>query len=197
VQEFQFIHGYEPLTIALGGTYEPWRCRERSFTLAATTAYRTWSSYIDRHGEAPADAWSDSYTVALGGRYRNLVNTYYADATFVPSPVPAQRGRSSYVDNHRLGVVAGVSGITRLLGVEVRGGFQLQAHRLFARTTAKSPDAAHPVLDEFPDNAVDPTVDPGAFLPEAQGLQTNNPGYPGYASDGWLFGAAITLSAEL
>ncbi len=196
-QEFQLLHGYEPLTVALGGAVEAWSCGGRELTLAGTAEYRTWSSYLDRHGESPADPWHDTYTLALGGRYRNLTNVYYADATYVPSPVPTQNGRSNYVDNPRMGIDAGVIGVTHILGVEVHGGFQLQAHRLFARTTHKDPGAANPVLDEYPDNAVDPTVDPTAFLPEAQGLQTNNPGYPGYSSRGWLFGAGVTLSAEL
>jgi len=197
VQEFSFIHGYEPLTLALGGQVETWHCGDRALMVVGTASYRTWSSYTDRHGDAPLDPWSNTFTVAVGGRYLTAEKFYYAETRFVPSPVPAQSGRTNYVDNHRLAVAAGVGGVTEIFGLRVRGSFQLQAHRLFARSVSKSADAANPVVDEFPDNAVNPTVDPSAFLPEAQGLQTNNPGYPGYSSRGWLFGAGLTLSAEI
>ncbi len=197
LQEFEFVHGYEPLTLALGGAVETWHCADRSFEVMSTVSFRTWSSYEDRHGEAPADPWSDTFTAALGGRFVTEEKIYQVEATFVPSPVPAQTGRSNYVDNDRLGLEAGVGGVTTVFGIRVRGNFQLQAHRFFSRSATKSADAAHPVVDEFPDNAVDPTVDSTVFLPEAQGLQTNNPGYPGYSSRGWLFGAGVTLSAEI
>ncbi len=198
VQEFQFTHGYEPMELSLGGAVDVWRSlpARRAAQVVMTTSYRTWSNYLDRHGDAPLDEWKDTFSVALGGRYRTGVTTVYVNGAFVPSPVPPQTGRTNYVDNHRISVTSGVRTVTRILGVDVKGGFQLQAHYLVARSVTKRADAAHPVVDEFPDNAVDPSVDPSAFLPEAQGLQTNNPGYPGYRSSGWILGAGITLSAD-
>jgi len=198
VQEFQFTNGYEPMELTLGGAADIWRSlpARRAVQAVMTTSYRTWSNYIDRHGDAPLDEWNDTFSVAMGGRYRTGITTFYLDGAFVPSPVPAQTGRTNYVDNHRVSVTSGVRTVTRILGVDVKGGFQLQAHYLVPRSVTKRDDAAHPVVDEFPDNAVDPSVDPSAFLPEAQGLQTNNPGYPGYRSNGWILGAGITLSAD-
>jgi hypothetical protein len=198
LQEFEFTHGYEPLSVNLGGALDVWRDYDldRALTVVATTAYRTWSNYRDRHGEEPLDSWDNTLSVAAGARYRSRDTTYYVDGAFVPSPVPKQNGRTNYVDNHRLSTTVGIRATSRVLGVDIRGGFQLQAHRLFGRSITKDPNAANPVVDEFPDNAVDPTVDPAAFLPEAQGLQTNNPGYPGYSSSGWILGAGLTLSAD-
>jgi hypothetical protein len=199
VQEFAFTSGYEPLSLSLGGAVDVWTDTsplKRAVTAVATGTYRTWSRYEDRHGEHPGQEWKDTVQVAAGGRYRSGESLGYVDATFVPSPVPRQSGRSNYVDNHRVSVTTGIRAVTEILGVSIKGGFQLQAHQLIARHTSKNPDAADPVLDEFPDNAVDPTVDPSAFLPEAQGLQSNNPGYPGFSSEGWIFGAGITMSAD-
>jgi len=50
------------------------------------------------------------------------------------------------------------------------------------------------ILDEFPDGVV--TLLDGAPMPEAEGLQTNNPGFPGYRSGGWTFVAGGSLRVE-
>lgn len=198
LQEFNFTHGYEPLSLNLATAVDVYDCPadRRTVTAVATGTYRTWSNYRDRHGEAPLDPWDDVLSVAVGGRYTKDDSVAYLDAAFVPTPVPAQRGRTNYVDNHRASVTAGVRTVTTILGVAVKGGFQLQAHSLLPRSVTKSSDAANPVVDEFPDNSVDPTVDPRAFLPAAEGLQTNNPGFPGFSSSGWIIGAGLTLSAD-
>lgn len=192
-QEFAFTHGYEPWTLALGTAWDVMRTPGCDLTLVANAAWRNWSSYRDRHSESPRDPWNNTFTVSLGGRYRSGPTQVFADATYVPSPVPTQDGRDNYVDNDRLGLVTGVNSETRLLGAHLTGGFFLQAHRLFRRSVQKSLDAANPIIDEFPDSAVDPAVDPAAYLPEAQGLQTNNPGYPGYSSSGFVLAFGLTV----
>jgi hypothetical protein len=53
------------------------------------------------------------------------------------------------------------------------------------------------VVDEFPESV---DLMTGETLADAVGFQSNNPGYPGYASEGWLFtfGASIrTVSPEV
>jgi hypothetical protein len=47
------------------------------------------------------------------------------------------------------------------------------------------------MVDELPDDAVDARGDP---FPGAAGLQTNNPGWPGFGSDGWILGGSLTLT---
>jgi hypothetical protein len=199
VQEFAFTSGYEPLSLSIGGAVDVWNDdspAKRGVTAVATGTYRTWSKYEDRHGEAPVQEWKDTVQIAAGGRYRSGESLGYVDATFVPSPVPRQSGRSNYVDNHRVSFTTGIRAVNEILGVRIKGGFQLQAHHLIARHTTKDLGHQTPVSDEFPDNSVNPTVDPSAFLPDAQGLQTNNPGFPGFSSEGWIFGAGITVSAD-
>ena len=65
------------------------------------------------------------------------------------------------------------------------------------RDFAQAATALGRAFDEFPDNAVNPVEDPTAPLPEAQGLQTNNPGYPGFSSEGWLLAAGLSLEMPL
>jgi long-chain fatty acid transport protein len=60
------------------------------------------------------------------------------------------------------------------------------------RAVTKRPGAAHPVVDEVPDGAVDRAT--GLPLPEVSGLQTNNPGYPGYTSWAAMLGVGLVLS---
>jgi len=51
-------------------------------------------------------------------------------------------------------------------------------------------DGEPSVVDEVPDDA----VVGGAPLPGREGLQTNNPGWPGFSSAGWVLGMAIALN---
>jgi hypothetical protein len=78
-------------------------------------------------------------------------------------------------------------------------GGQLQAHRLLPRHQSKLPTptradgknlAPERVKDELPDDA-ELGGDP---LDGAQGLQTNNPGWPGFGSEGWILGATVYVS---
>lgn len=192
-QAFSFTHGYEPLTIALGASVDAWACEDRRLVLAANATWRGWSSYLDRHSNEPLDPWQDTVSASMGGRYTMGETEVFFDATLVPSPVPDQTGRTNYVDNTRLGFSGGIRADTRVLGSNVSGGFFIQGHRLLARSVTKDAAAEHPVIDEFPDNAVDPLVDANQPLPEAQGLQTNNPGFPGYESRGFIIAAGVDV----
>jgi hypothetical protein len=48
-------------------------------------------------------------------------------------------------------------------------------------------------VDEFP-SSIDGRT--GVPIPQSAGLQTNNPGYPGFSSEGWLFGAGVSITAR-
>jgi hypothetical protein len=49
------------------------------------------------------------------------------------------------------------------------------------------------VRDEVPDDAV--VIDQP--LAGRSGLQTNNPGFPGYGSSGWVHGGGVYLSIDM
>ena len=67
-------------------------------------------------------------------------------------------------------------------------GFQLQAQQLLSRYNKKDDEL---IRDEVPDGSVDAQRDP---IPQAEGLQTNNPGWPGFSSEGWILAGAISVA---
>ena len=192
----RFTHDYLPLTFGLGAAQDL-----GGFTLVASAVHARWSTYRDRHDERPDPAyrWYDTLAGQVGLRHRWAALRSFLDAGYAPSPVPAQTGRSNYVDNDRLSGSGGVEWRSR--DGRWRAGLQLQVHRLLSRETTKlapppAPDGVnrtpHLVTDEVPDDA----VVGGQPLPGREGLQTNNPGWPGYSSEGWLFGGALTVSVR-
>ena len=196
VQQFAFVNGYEPLTLGAGARLAfPSETPDTRLLVAADLRWRAWSGYIDRVGLRPTTPWSDTLSATLGARYEAPELTLSLDAAWTPSPVPPQTGRENYVDNDRLGVAAGLESRFDLFGVRLRAGLGVQIHRLLEAAVVKDPNAPNPVRDEFPDNAVDPLT--GDNLPGSLGIQSNNPGYPGYASSGWLLGASLSLKVDL
>lgn len=198
----RFTHAYLPWRFALGATHE---LGQSGWSLAATGLAAVWSTYVDRHGERPRPsyAWFNTISTALGARYRTVATRTFLDAVYAPSPVPEQDGRSNYVDNDRLGGGAGWEWQGALWGGSVRAGLQMQAHRLLGRevhklvpeptstpTSMSTGARSALVLDEVPDDA----VVAGQPLPGREGLQTNNPGWPGFASSGWILAASANLS---
>jgi long-chain fatty acid transport protein len=195
----QFTHAYMPLTIAAGGSY----ALGRSWTATALATWARWSRYRDRHGERPSGnyAWSDTITASAGARWGRGRTHAWLDAIYQPSPVPPQTGRSNYVDNDRAGVSAGADWETTLWGSRVKVGVTAIGHRLFEQHVTKftPPDDAAPgaypelVRDEVPDDAIDVL---GAPVPNRVGLQTNNPGFPGFGSRGWVLGGGINVTVH-
>ncbi len=191
------VHDYMPWRATLGAEVDVLTVRRYRMALAASVKYAAWSNYEDRHGDPPSVyggdlAWKDTLTVSAGVRHRYGPVRGFVDWQYAPSPVPAQVGRSNYVDNDRLGVAAGGDVELTLGDTKLRPGIQLTGYRLIRRHVTKD-DAR--ILDELPDRAVfSQTRDP---VPGAAGLQTNNPGWPGFASEGWVYGATFTLSVPL
>jgi hypothetical protein len=102
--------------------------------------------------------------------------------------VPPQTGRTNYVDNDRVGLTVGGDYDFRLGGLHFRPGLGASGQLLMRRYQAKD-DAL--IRDELPDNTVDRNLDP---VPAARGLQTNNPGWPGFASEGFVWSANVWLT---
>jgi long-subunit fatty acid transport protein len=159
---------------------------------------------VARHGDRPTPAypWSDVLSPTLGVRYRVGALSALADVAFTPTPVPAQTGRTNYVDNDRISGALGSEYGFRLLGSDMNVGVQVQAHQLRERHQAKLPTPTRPdgtnlapelVKDEVPDDA----QLSGEPVEGAAGLQTNNPGWPGFASEGWLVSASVNLKVML
>ncbi|HVU03238.1 MAG TPA: hypothetical protein VHE30_15865 [Polyangiaceae bacterium] len=190
---FKEVHDYVPWIAAIGADFDLNPGSAHAVSIAWTTAYEAWSGYVDRHGERPeaageAFAWKDVITVSAGARYKHGPVRTYLDVTYHPSPVPLQTGRTNYVDNDRAGLTLGGEYEVKVLNHRLRFGVGAQAQRLFPRYQAKN-DAL--IVDEFPDGSVDRDLKP---IPGSRGLQTNNPGWPGFASEGWILGGHLYAS---
>lgn len=189
------VFHFMPWMTALGAEVD--LLERTAFTLSATGSvrYAFWSDYEDRHGQSPGSYGSqlgfhDTLSGALGVRYSTHAYRAWVDLSYVPSPVPDQVGRSNYVDNDRLGLLLGGDVDLGIGGIRL--GMQLFAHRLLKRHVTKDPSR---LRDELPDDAVfAESFDP---VPGAGGLQTNNPGYPGFGSQGWVTGGSLTLRVPL
>jgi hypothetical protein len=200
----RYVLDYTPWQVGLGAAFELLHASTHTLALAGSLQYGMWSSYQDRHGErpSPAYAWSDTVSATLGLRHNHRILSSSLDLAYVPSPVPAQTGRSNYVDNDRLGVSLGLQLALNVFGLDITLGAQLQAHALLPRHQGKLPTPTGPdgknlaperVKDELPDDA----QLSGEPVAAAQGLQTNNPGWPGFSSGGIILAGSAYLSLPL
>ena len=200
-----FTHDYLPWKLAAGSSYDVVRTKETSVTVVGTAAYARWSDYVDRHNQKPtgAYAWYDTLGGSAGMRYQHGPFRGLLDGVYEPSPVPDQTGRTNYVDNDRLGGALGFDYVFRVLGGKLRAGAQIQVHRFLPRRTHKlaaySTGMTRPdlVIDEVPDDAtagIDPITGIPRPLEGREGLQTNNPGWPGFYSAGWILGGSCHVT---
>jgi hypothetical protein len=199
-----FVLNYTPWQLALGAAFDVIHSPEQTLSAVGSLQYATWSTYIDRHGDKPtaAYAWGDVLSPTLGFRYRLGSISALADASYVPTPVPQQTGRTNYVDNNRISASLGGELGFGLFGRDAHVGLQLQAHHLLPRRQTKLPTPTSPsgeiiaperVRDEVPDDALSGRNP----LPGAQGLQTNNPGWPGFGSQGWVLVGGLYMRLSL
>jgi len=200
-----FTHDYLPWKISLGSSYDVVRKKETKVTVVGTALYAKWSDYIDRHSQHPtgAYAWYDTLGGSAGVRYERGPLRGLFDASYEPTPVPDQTGRTNYVDNDRLGAALGFDYAFAFLGGKLRAGVATQVHRFLPRRTYKiaaySMGMTRPdlVIDEVPDDAtagIDPVTGVARPLTGREGLQTNNPGWPGFFSAGWILGGSCHVT---
>ena len=201
--EREAVHAWLPWIAGIGAAYDLYRGERHAWAITSTATYQLWSKYKNRQGEHPLAGyeWSDIPTIAAGVRHTyDGVFATFLDGVFQPSPVPAQTGRTNYVDNDRIGVAAGLSydwQPDQLGGAVLRFAGQMQLHVLPERYQKKidptlvSLPGRQLVIDERPDDVIDTR---GMPVPEAAGLQTNNPGWPGFGSKGLLAGGGVSAS---
>jgi long-chain fatty acid transport protein len=207
LQTYTFTQGYEPLRVSLGGSFQgrlrddgraPWEIGVQ-FVGERWSQYRnrlqTWryddTGVLQHLDEYPLDRWKDTVTCAIGGGFLWRERHVTADIAYVPSPVPDQTGRTNYVDNSRLLASLGIEGPVRFLGRELDAGVSVFGAYFLPRETTKDPAAAHPVVDEYTEDYID--IHTRQPVTDSAGLQTNNPGYPGWKSSGYMLGAGVTL----
>ena len=198
---FTLVYDYMPWQVSSGVAYDVLEGTRDTVTLAASAVYEKWSDYQDRHGDTPIPAygWYDTLTPTVGARYRHDATTLLLDAQYKPTPVPLQTGRTNYVDNDRVGGSGGIDHGFVLWHSSVHVGAQAELFALLPRHQNKLPTPTFPdglnhtpalVADEVPDDS----QVAGEPLAGTRGLQTNNPGWPGFGSSGYVFGGGIYVS---
>ncbi len=189
------FHSYDtPIRLGAGIRYMIVPNENTTWSLAAGAVFTRWSAYRNRLDEQPLDKWFDTLQPSMGTVVTSGAHSFGLDVVYVPSPVPDQLGRTNYVDNDRLGTALAWQMKVSVGGVTLRGGIHLQAQRLLQRSVVKTDQATHAVSDEFPDSV---NVKTGLPIADSSGFQTNNPGYPGFSSQGWLFGGGLSLALLL
>lgn len=192
-QELSWRPASSPTLLNLGAAADVGRT-----TLSADLRYARWSEYEDTQG-ASTD-FEDTLSPHIGIEYAYSDSTdVRAGAFFEPTPVPEQSGRTNYVDNARLGGSLGAAHRFSLVGREVEVNWFLQMQFLLPQTVEKEELAAYPecgdgvtqLCDEVRDGLRDSRT--GEIIPEAAGLQTTNPGFPGYSSGGWIGALGVDL----
>lgn len=199
------VHDYLPYRVGAAVEYDAVRSAHYTMSIAGQVRWASWSAYEDRHGGSPTDyskpsgaqpgddlAFRNTVTWALGVRhkYKNIAG--YIDLQYAPTPVPEQVGRSNYVDSDRFGMAAGAIFDVVIGSLHIRPGIQLVGYRLVYRHNTKDDSR---IVDELPDGSrFGASGDP---VPGARGLQTNNPGWPGFSSEGWVYGGTFSLNIML
>jgi long-chain fatty acid transport protein len=195
---------YEPWKLGLGVHYDFLQTERHQLGGVATATYTFWGDYVNRQNERPLQgyAWANSVGLTFGVRHTYVERlTSGLDLFYEPSPVPAQTGRTNYVDNDRLALAASINyGLPLSDGVSLRFGLNGQVHVLPERAHRKLDPTSEPYADEsFSQLVVDEWID-GAIdnrenvIQESFGLQTNNPGWPGFSSQGMIFGGGLNVS---
>lgn len=189
-QRTDIIANYSPHQVTLGGSW-----RSGSVLATAEAVRMVWSRF--RNGQGSLAGFRDTSSVHAGLAWQaSPERTLLAGLRWEPSPVPAQTGRTNYVDNDRVVASIGATHDVRFFDKPVKLGWFAQYHQLLPRDTDKSQLPSHPnctaggtqLCDELPDDAKDAYGQP---ISRAAGLQTGNPGFPGFQSWGHLVAIGV------
>lgn len=205
-QKYTMVVDYEPMELAsaLGFQYQGWK-------IQGVLTWNRWSNYRDHHGQRPQDAarftpvnpgdplvdgdgfrWMDTLAVNVGTswRYVDWAQTKLG-FSYLPSPVPAQVGRTNYADSHLWCAALGQRFDFEIFEQKFNFELGFQFWHMVERTVHKD---ARQIVDEFPDASR--TILDNSPVTAAEGLQTNNPGFPGYTMKGWLLVTSATFSYQ-
>lgn len=197
VQKFPLAIAYEPREYEIGIG-----ARLSDFTGQFAVMYQEWPLYRDQHNKHPyvLDNPMDSETEKnfhFKGTFNFLGSINYDYSAnralqlgfaYYPTPVPPQVGRTNFVDNDLVAFSLGHRYDFRFYNRNVTLNGMAQFFYMFQRTTYKDPKL---ILDEFPDDST--TLLSNSPMLEAKGLQTNNPGFPGYEAGGFILSLGVNL----
>lgn len=195
LQDLQVAQHYTPPRVAgsLAVVTDTWR-------VALEGTWLGWSRYLDAHAETPDPAFEDTLNWRLGFEWIMSDDTSArAGVGWIPTPVPAQTGRTNHVDTDRLLIAVGGGRRFEMWEEQFSIDAALQVHALRETTTHKDrledyPDCGPGVralCDETPDRADDSGALPASAT---RGLQTGNPGFPGFTAGGYVLLAGVDVS---
>jgi len=179
-QPMDFFFHFAPTTVNLGFSYSGER-----FQVAADGSYLRWSDYRDAMNKTTN--FLDTLEFGLGGELKTWGAKTRLGFRYAGSPVPEQTGRNNYADNDRLMVTTGIGGTLKVLGTKLGLDLHIQGTFLLDRKNAKSVPATLVACSENPNVICDEN-------PELPGLQTGNPGFPGFSSGGFIVTAGVTTT---
>ncbi len=190
-QTVGFTYYYEPLRFSLGFN---WEVLPKFLTIMSSVLYSRWSTYISRVNKVPSQTWYDVISANIGGKLFLGIGDLSFDLSYIPTPVPAQTGRTNYVDNSQLGFAFSWGRLFVFSFMKFNLSANFQFHYLIPRSVTKNLNQKYAVIDEFPDSVDSKT---GEYIEDSRGFQSNNPGYPGFGSSGLIFAGGLNLSFEL
>jgi len=179
-QPMEFTLHFSPRTFSAGLGYEG-----EELSLAVDGSYLSWSGYKNAAGEDAG--FNDSSDVGAGAELRLGGLKTRVGARYTPSSVPEQTGRSNYADNDRVVVASGVGGTVDVFGNDIGVDLHVQLLMLPSTTHRK----------EIADNYDSCESDTASLCDEdldSPGLQTGNPGFPGFTSGGFILAGGVTVS---
>ena len=189
--KFQFVYDYMPLRISAGQQIRL-PIGNKNLQISGGISWQQWSTYIDRMGDRPNNF---SNTLIPEGKVQLSSQDHigYVSGRYTPSGIPQQNGRTNYVDNNRVDIDLGYQYRVKSESTLYIFGVNLQGYHLFKRIHNKRSTSANPVIDELPDSL---SVQDGTLIEESVGLQTNNPGFPGFSSSGFGLQTGFTVGVE-
>lgn len=213
-QTHRLILGYEPaeVSLAAGLVIGP-------IQMEVGGAWQRYSGYLDRHGNdrthptmdsddmVEESGWdsdwkdprfNDVFTVRGGVEWFIVPEAAVrAGTAYFPSPMPKQTGRYNYVDNDLAMCSLGAGFRFHLFGrpVTIDVAAQIWHMRTLSVAKTKGPQQKETggIIDEVPDTITDAE---GETQSDWLGLQTNNPGFPGYTLKGIVFNGSLMMGME-
>ncbi len=161
-----------------------WKIKEWGFY--SILEHVSWSQYLDYFGESTG--WVDQWQGTWGGQYQKNHYGFGLDIRWRPSPVKPQIGRRNDIDPSQLAFAGNIQ-LQPSKSIKFSLGGQL--HYLLTQSAYKSPYASQPVIDEVPDQAVN--ISSMQPINQRLGLQTNNPGFPGWKASGMVWVLSLSM----
>lgn len=195
-QELDLTLQYSPRTFAAGASWV-----KGEFTTSVDMRYYVWASYRNNQGQDAG--FRDTFSPRVGVEWQFLpLHAARMGLEWEPSPVGDTRGRYNYVDNDRIVTAIGSEHAVAFDASRLVFGWHAQIHWLLEEVVTKRvPEdvvACGPgiteICDEVPDGEIDP--DTGEPYVLGQGLQTGNPGFPGWVSGGVIASAGVEVTWE-